>query len=64
MSGRAKRGGRDSARDRRHRDNPFREHGGTLDLRIRAAIDAVVREVRIEMAVAANKLAYERGEPP
>lgn len=36
----------------------------TSDLRIRAVIDAVVRQVRAEMAAAANKLADERGEPP
>ena len=36
----------------------------TQDLRIRAVIDAVVRQVRTEMAVAANKLADERGEAP
>jgi len=36
----------------------------TADLRIRATIDVVVREVRREMANAANKLADERGEPP
>ena len=31
----------------------------TQDLRIRAVIDAVVRQVRTEMAIAANKLADE-----
>ena len=36
----------------------------TPHLRIRHAIDAVVRQVRTEMAIAANKLADERGEPP
>jgi len=36
----------------------------TSDLRIRAVIDAVVSEVRTEMAAAANKLADARGEPP
>jgi len=36
----------------------------TPDLRIRATIDAVVRQVRTEMAMAANKLADGRGEPP
>src|SRR5262245_41230190 len=36
----------------------------TQDLRIRGTIDAVVRQVRTEMAIAANKLADERGEPP
>ena len=35
----------------------------TPDLKIRAVIDAVVREVRTEMAVAATELADERGEP-
>jgi hypothetical protein len=37
----------------------------TSDLRVsRAVIDAVVRQVRTEMAATANKLADERGEPP
>jgi len=36
----------------------------TPELRIRATIDAVVRQVRTEMAIAANKLADECREPP
>jgi len=36
----------------------------TPALRIRATINAVVRQIHGEMAIAANKLANERGEPP
>jgi hypothetical protein len=51
---------------RRDRDDQSRGLGApcTQDLRIRAAIDAVVRQVRTEMAIAANKWPMNDDEPP